>query len=83
MSRWLAIGGLGLVILLVLLVWGAIAGVGLVADRLPQWFAGGKQIAAQSVQKADEVFPGLKERVDALVPLGLGRKIEEWVLICG
>lgn len=79
MSRWLWIGGFGLVILLGLLVWGVIAGVGLVTDRLPQWLAGGKQIAAQSVQKADEVLPGLKERAEALVPLGLGRKIEEWV----
>jgi type VI protein secretion system component VasK len=80
MSRWLGIGGLGLVISLVFLVWGVIAGIRLVTERLPQWLAGGKQIAAQSAQKADEVFPGLKERVEALV---LGRKIEEWVLICG
>ncbi len=79
MSRWLWIGGLGLVILLVFLVWGVIAGIGLVTDRLPQWLAGGKQIAAQSVQKAEEVLPGLKERVEALVPLELARKIEEWV----
>lgn len=49
MSRWLWIGGLGLVILLALLVWGVIAGIGLVTDRLPQWLAGGKQIAAQSL----------------------------------
>ena len=79
MSRWFWIGGLGLVTLLVLLVWGVIAGVGLVTDRLPQWLAGGKQIAAQSAQKAEKVFPGLKDRVEALVPPGLGFKIEEWV----
>ncbi len=78
MSRWLWIGGLGLVILPVLLVWGVIAGVGLATDRLPQWLAGGKQIAAQSVQKADEVFPGLQERVKTLLPPVLGSKIDEW-----
>lgn len=78
MNRWLWIGGLGLVMLLVLLVWGVTAGVGLVTDRLPQWLAGGKQIAAQSAQQAEKVFPGLKEGVEALVPPGLGFKIEEW-----
>lgn len=77
--RWLWIGGLGLVMLLVLLVWGVTVGVGLVTDRLPQWLAGGKQIAAQSAQKAEEVLPGLRERVKALVPPGLGREIEQWV----
>ncbi len=77
--RWLWIGGLGLVILPVLVVWGVIAGVGLVTDTLPQWLAGGKQLAAQSAQKAEEAFPGLKERVKALVPPGLGREVEQWV----
>ncbi len=77
MNRWFWIGGLGLVILLALLVWGVIAGIGLVTDRLPQWLAGGKQIAAQSMQKAEEALPGLKERVAELSP-GLARKIEEW-----
>ncbi len=79
MRRWFWIGGLGLVILLALLVWGGIAGVGLVTDRLPQWLAGGKQIAAQPMQKAEEMLPGLKERVKALVPPELGQKVEEWV----
>ena len=79
MRRWFWIGGLALVILLVFLVWGVIAGVGLVADRLPQWLAGGKQIVAQPVQKAEEMLPGLKERVKALVPPELGQKVEEWV----
>lgn len=78
MSRWFWIGGLGLVILLVLLVWGVIAGVGLVTDRLPQWLAGGKQIAAQPVQKAEEMLPGLKERIKEIVPPELGQKVEEW-----
>lgn len=78
MRRWFWIGGLALVILLVFLVWGVIAGVGLVADRLPQWLAGGKQIVAQPVQKAEEMLPGLKERVKALVPPELGQKVEEW-----
>ncbi len=79
MSRRFWIGGLGLVILLVLLVWGVIAGVGFVTDRLPQWLAGGKQIAAQSAQKAEEAYPGLKERATALLPPELARNIEEWV----
>ena len=73
----LIIGALGLVILLTLLVWGVIAGIGLVTDRLPQWLAGGKQIAAQSVQKAEEALPGLKKRVAESNP-GLARTIEEW-----
>ena len=62
MRRWLWIGGLSLVILLALLIWGVIAGIGLVTDRLPEWVAGGKQVAAESVQKADEILPGLRER---------------------
>lgn len=52
----LIIGALGVVILLTLLVWGVIAGIGFVTDRLPQWLAGGKKIAAQSVQKAEEAL---------------------------
>lgn len=79
MRRGFWIGGLGLMFLLVLLVWGVIAGVGLITDRLPQWLVGGKQIAAQSVQKAEAVLPGIKEQVKALVPSDLGKKIEEWV----
>jgi hypothetical protein len=79
MSRWFWISGLSLVILLVLLVWGVIGSIGLVTDKFPQWMAGGKQIAAQSVQKAEEVLPGFKERVKALLPPELGQKVEEWV----
>ena len=79
MSRWLWIGGVGLVILLALLGWGIVAGIGLVTDRLPQWLAGGKQIVERPVQKAEEMLPGLKERVKALVPPELGQKVEEWV----
>lgn len=78
MSRWLWIGGVGLVILLALLVWGIVAGIGLVTDRLPQWLAGGKQIAEQPMQKAEEMAPGLKERIKELVPPELGQKVEEW-----
>ena len=78
MRRGFWIGGLGLVILLVLLVWGVIASVGFITDRLPQWLVGGKQIAAQSVQKAEAVLPGLKEQVKALVPPEIGKKVEEW-----
>ena len=78
MSRWLWIGGLSVVILLALLIWGLIAGIGLVTDRLPEWLAGGKQVAAESVQKADEILPGLKQRVAESSP-ALARKIEEWV----
>ncbi len=66
MSRWLWIGGVGLVILLALLGWGIVAGI----ERL----AGGKQIAERPVQKAEEMLPGLKE----LVPPKLGQKVEEW-----
>ena len=78
MSKWLWIGGVGLVILLALLGWGIVAGIGLVTDRLPQWLAGGKQVAEQPMQKAEEMLPGLKERVKALVPPELGQKVEEW-----
>ncbi|TAL91644.1 MAG: hypothetical protein EPN69_09735 [Rhodanobacter sp.] len=66
-------------ILLVLLVWGVIAGVCLVKDRLAHWLAGRKQIAAHSAQMADKVFLGLKERAEALLPPGLGSKIEGWM----
>ena len=78
MSRWLWIGGVGLVILLALLGWGIVAGIGLVTDRLPQWLAGGKQVAEQPMQKAEEMLPGLKERIKELVPPELGQKVEEW-----
>lgn len=78
MSRWLWIGGVGLVILLALLIWGIIAGIGLVSDRLPQWLAGGKQVAEQPMQKAEEMLPRLKERIKELVPPELGQKVEEW-----
>lgn len=77
MRRWLWIGGLSLVILLALLIWGVIAGIGLVTDRLPEWLAGGKQVAAESVQKADEILPGLRERVAESSP-ALARKIDKW-----
>ena len=78
MKKWLWIGGLSLVILIALLIWGVIVGIGLVTDRLPEWLAGGKQVTVQSVQKADEILPGLRERVAESSP-ALARKIEEWV----
>lgn len=78
MRRWLWIGGLSVVLLLALLIWGVITGIGLVTDRLPGWLAGGKQVATESVQKADGILPGLRARVAESSP-ALARNIDKWV----
>lgn len=67
--------GIGFVVLLALLVWAVVAGVGLVSDHLPRWLAGGERLAAEAVRKAQETLPTVTDKVAESSP-GLARQIE-------
>lgn len=68
-------GGIGFVVLLVLLVWAGVAGVGLVSDHLPRWLASGEQFATETMRKAQETLPTVTDKVAESAP-GLARQIE-------
>ena len=57
MKNIFVVSGIGFLVLLTLLVWAVVAGVGLVSDHLPRWLAGGKQLAVEAVHKAQETLP--------------------------
>ena len=69
-------GGIGFVVLLVLLVWAAVAGVGFVSDHLPRWLASGEQLATETMRKAQETLPAVKDKIAESAP-GLTRQIED------
>ncbi len=67
--------GIGIVVLLALLVWAAVAGIGFVWNNAPGWLEGGERIAVEAVRKAQETLPAVKDRVAASAP-GLVSKID-------
>lgn len=75
MKSILIVSGIGLIVLLALFVWAAVAGVGLVSGRLPHWLAGGERLAAEAVRRVQETLPMVTDRVAESVP-GLARRIE-------
>ena len=72
------VGGIGVIVLLALLVWAVVAGVGLVSDHLPRWLAGGEQLATEAVRKAQETLPTVTDKVAESAP-ALARQFESLI----
>ena len=67
--------GIGIVVLLALLVWGAVVGIGFVWNNAPRWLEGGEQLAVEAVRRAQETLPAVTDQVAASAP-GLARQID-------
>lgn len=78
MKSIFVVSGIGFVVLLALLVWAVVAGVGLVSDHLPRWLAGGKQFAVEAVRTAQETLPTVTDKVAESAP-GLARQFESLI----
>ena len=78
MKSIFVVSGIGFLVLLALLVWAVVAGVGLVSGHLPRWLAGGEQLAAKAVRKAQETLPTVTDKVAESAP-GLARQFERLV----
>lgn len=64
---WIGLG-IGLLILLSLLIWAAVASVGWLWGQAGAWGSNAPAVVRQTLEKADKVVPGLKEKVGELVP---------------
>ena len=60
-------------VVFVLLVWALIAGIGFLWKQLPGLTDGGVRIAQDAVKKAEDVFPGLQEKVKETSPWFAGK----------
>ncbi len=67
MKRIFIVSGIGIVVLLALLVWGAVAGIGFVWNNAPGWLAGSERLAVEVVRKAQETLPAVTDQVAGAV----------------
>ena len=65
--------GIGIVVLLALLVWGAVAGIGFVWNNAPRWLEGGERIAVETVRRAQETLPAVTGKVAASAGVSVRR----------
>jgi hypothetical protein len=78
-SKKLVLAGvIGLVLILGLLAWAAIAGLGWLWRQAPQWLESGRGAATEVVRRADEALPGMKEKIEQVVP-PLAEQAEKWL----
>ncbi len=54
MKRIFIASGIGIVVLLALLVWAAVAGIGFFWSNAPRWLEGGERLAVEAVRRAQE-----------------------------
>ena len=69
----LVVAGVVAVIAVVLLVWALITGIGFLWKQVPALTDGGVQIAQDAAKKAEDVFPGLQEKVKEMSPWLAGK----------
>lgn len=68
MKKLVLFGGIGLVIVVILVVWALIAGLGLVSDKLPHWMSSAEKVAGVVIGKAKEALPGIQEKAGEASP---------------
>lgn len=68
MKKLVLIGGIGLVIVVILVIWAFIAGVGLVSEKLPHWMSAAEKVAGVAIEKAKEALPGIQEKAKEVSP---------------
>jgi hypothetical protein len=57
-----------------ILIWG----VGILKDRLPTWMDGGEKMVRVAIMKAEEILPGVKDKVKEVAPV-LTETVEKMV----
>ncbi len=68
MKKLILFGGMGLLIVVILIVWALIAGLGLVSDKLPHWMSSAEKVAGVVIGKAKEALPGIQEKAKEVSP---------------
>lgn len=68
MKKLALIGGIGIVIVVILVVWALIAGLGLVSEKLPHWMSAAEKFAGVAIEKAKETFPWIQEKAKEVSP---------------
>ena len=75
---WGGILGGSALLLLTLTVGVLIWGVGIIRDRLPTWVDGGEKIVRVAIMKAEEILPGVKDKIKEAAPV-LAETVEKIV----
>jgi len=78
MKKLLLFGGIGLVIVVILVVWAFIAGLGLVSERLPHWLSGAEKVAGIAIEKTKDAFPWIQEKAKEVSP-DISKKIGDLI----
>ncbi|MBU4321309.1 MAG: hypothetical protein KJ739_09525 [Nitrospinae bacterium] len=68
MKKLILLGGIGLAIVVILVVWTLIAGLGLVSEKLPHWMSAAEKVAGVAIGKAKEALPGIQEKAGKVSP---------------
>lgn len=68
MKKLVIIGSIGLVIVVALIIWAFIAGLGVVSERLPQWISGAERVGGVAIEKAKEAFPMIEGKAKEVSP---------------
>jgi len=55
-------------IVVILVIWAFIAGLGLVSEKLPHWMSGAEKIARVAIEKAKETMPWIQEKAKEVSP---------------
>jgi hypothetical protein len=68
MKKLVLFGAMGLLIIVILVVWALIAGLGLVSERLPHWMSTAEKVAGVVIGKAKDVLPSIQEKAKEVSP---------------
>jgi hypothetical protein len=66
---WGSILGVSALLLLSLTVGVLIWGIGILRDRFPTWVDGGEKIVRVAIMKAEEILPGVKDKIKEAAPV--------------
>lgn len=68
MKKLILIGGIGLLIVVILVIWAFIAGFGFVSEKLPHWISGAEKVGGAAIEKAKEALPLIEEKAKEVSP---------------
>ncbi len=68
MKKLILLGGIGLAIVVILVVWALIAGLGLVSEKLPHWMSDAEKVAGVAIGKAKEALSGIQGKAGKVSP---------------
>lgn len=68
MKRVILIGGIGVVIVVILIGWAIVAGIGFVSERLPHWISSAEKAGGVAIERTKEAFPQIGEKAKEVSP---------------